>query len=133
LLIAGLRSIAIDLQSSKVLDLPAQIVNMLPWFLMILTLMVATSGVLERVVRFTPERLQPAVRRFLRAGPRLRSASPSKSTDPRRPGKKPGRSFSNLLRASDIVSRDSRPGRSRIGQGQNFAYLVRAAAGLCTG
>jgi ABC-type uncharacterized transport system permease subunit len=69
LLIAGLRSIAIDLQSSKVLDLPAQIVNMLPWFLMILTLMVATSGVLERVVRFTPERLQPAVRRFLRAGP----------------------------------------------------------------
>lgn len=68
-LIAGLRSIAIDLQSSKVLDLPAQIINMLPWFLMILTLMVATSGVLERVVHITPERLQPFVRRFLRAGP----------------------------------------------------------------
>jgi len=67
--IVGLRSIAIDLQSSRVIDLPAQIVNMLPWFLMILTLMVATSGVLERVVRYTPVRFQPAARRFLRAGP----------------------------------------------------------------
>ncbi len=67
--IVGLRSIAIDLQSSRVIDLPAQIVNMLPWFLMILTLMIATSGVLERVVRWTPERFQPVARRFLRAAP----------------------------------------------------------------
>jgi len=67
--IAGLRSIAINLQSSNVIDLPAQIVNMLPWFLMILTLMIATSGALERVVRWTPARFQPAARRFLRAAP----------------------------------------------------------------
>ncbi len=68
-LIVGLRSIAIDLQDNKVIDLPAQIVNMLPWFLMILTLLMATSGMLKRVERFTPERFKPSVRRFLRAAP----------------------------------------------------------------
>ncbi len=68
-LIVGLRSLAIDLQDNAVIDLPAQIVNMLPWFLMIVTLMFATSGVLEKVVRFTPERFKPTMRRFLRAAP----------------------------------------------------------------
>ena len=68
-LIVGLRSIAIDLQDNNVIDLPSQIVNMLPWFLMILTLLVATSGVLERVVRYTPDRFKPVMRRFLRAAP----------------------------------------------------------------
>jgi simple sugar transport system permease protein len=68
-LIVGLRSIAIDLQDSDVIDLPAQIVNMLPWFLMILTLLFATSGALQKIERFTPERFKPAVRRFLRAAP----------------------------------------------------------------
>ena len=68
-LIVGLRSVAIDLQDSDVIDLPAQIVNMLPWFLMIITLLLATSGVLERLVRFTPDRFKPTVRRFLRAAP----------------------------------------------------------------
>ncbi|NLF76260.1 MAG: ABC transporter permease [Chloroflexi bacterium] len=68
-LIVGLRSIAIDLQDSKVIDLPAQIINMLPWFLMIITLLFATSGVLARLVRYTPDRFKPTVRRFLRAAP----------------------------------------------------------------
>jgi simple sugar transport system permease protein len=68
-LIVGLRSIAIDLQDSNVIDLPTQVINMLPWFLMILTLMFATSGVLNRLVRYTPARFQPAVRRFVRAAP----------------------------------------------------------------
>ena len=68
-LIVGLRSIAIDLQDNNVIDLPSQIVNMLPWFMMIVTLMVATSGVLHKVERFTPDRLKPIVQRFLRAAP----------------------------------------------------------------
>ncbi len=68
-LIVGLRSIAIDLQDNDVIDLPSQIVNMLPWFLMIITLLVATSGVLHQLDRYTPERLKPTVRRFLRAAP----------------------------------------------------------------
>jgi len=68
-LIVGLRTVAIDLQGNHVIDLPSQIVNMLPWILMIITLMVATSGVLERVVRYAPDRFKPAVRRFLRAAP----------------------------------------------------------------
>src|SRR5690606_28725558 len=68
-LIVGLRSIAIDLQASNVISLPTQIINMLPWFLMILTLIFATSGVLEHLVRYTPARFQPTMRRFVRAAP----------------------------------------------------------------
>ncbi len=68
-LIVGLRTIAIDLQDNSVIDLPAQIINMLPWFLMIVTLLVATSGVLNRLDRYTPERFKPIVRRFTRAAP----------------------------------------------------------------
>ncbi len=68
-LIVGLRSIAIDLQDNNIIALPSQIINMLPWFLMILTLMFATSGVLHKIERFTPDRLKPTVQRFLRAAP----------------------------------------------------------------
>jgi len=68
-LIVGLRSIAIDLQDNNVIDLPSQIVNMLPWFLMIFTLLLATSGVLTRLDRYTPNRFKPVVRRFTRAAP----------------------------------------------------------------
>lgn len=68
-LIVGLRSMAIDLQDNDVIDVPSQIINMLPWFLMILTLIVATSGVLTKLDRYTPERLRPTVRRFTRAAP----------------------------------------------------------------
>jgi ABC-type uncharacterized transport system permease subunit len=66
-LIAGLGSLTIDIQKS--VDLPLQIINMLPWILMILTLMFATSGILEKIDKYTPERLRPTVRRFLRAAP----------------------------------------------------------------
>jgi len=68
-LIVGLRSVAIDLQDNNVIDLPSQIVNMLPWFLMIVTLLVATSGVLTKLERYTPERFKPMMRRFTRAAP----------------------------------------------------------------
>ena len=68
-LIVGLRSVAIDLQDSNVIDLPAQIVNMLPWTLMIITLLLATSGVLTKLDRYTPDRFKPVVRRFTRAAP----------------------------------------------------------------
>jgi general nucleoside transport system permease protein len=68
-LIVGLRSVAMDLQDNATIDLPSQIVNMLPWFLMIVTLMVATSGILYKIDKYTPERLKPMVQRFLRAAP----------------------------------------------------------------
>lgn len=68
-LIVGLRSVAIELQDNNVIDLPSQIINMLPWFLMIVTLLVATSGVLTRLDRYTPDRFKPVVRRFTRAAP----------------------------------------------------------------
>ncbi|NDJ78810.1 MAG: ABC transporter permease [Chloroflexi bacterium] len=66
-LIVGLRSVAMDLQGT--IDLPSQVFNMLPWFLMIVTLMIATSGVLEKVDRYMPAALKPTMRRFLRAAP----------------------------------------------------------------
>ncbi len=68
-LIVGLRSVAIDLQDNNVIDLPAQIVNMLPWTLMIITLLLATSGVLTKLDRYTPERFKPMMQRFTRAAP----------------------------------------------------------------
>lgn len=68
-LIVGLRTVAIDLQKSETIDLPSQIVNMLPWVLMILALLFATSGVLKKVVRYTPDPLKPFVQRFVRAAP----------------------------------------------------------------
>jgi ABC-type uncharacterized transport system permease subunit len=68
-LIAGLRSVAISLQDSSVINLPTQIINMLPWFLMILTLLMATSGVLKKLDRYTPRQFKPVVQRFLRAAP----------------------------------------------------------------
>ena len=68
-LIVGLRSVAIDLQDNNVIDLPAQIVNMLPWTLMIITLLLATSGVLTKLDRYTPDRFKPMMRRFTRAAP----------------------------------------------------------------
>ena len=51
-LIVGLRSIAIDLQDNDVIDLPSQIVNMLPWFLMIITLLVMSlvAGIIGLIV-----------------------------------------------------------------------------------
>ncbi|MBN2305999.1 MAG: hypothetical protein JXQ72_16070, partial [Anaerolineae bacterium] len=68
-LIVGLRSIAIDLQDSDTINLPTHVINMLPWFMMIVTLLVATSGILSRIDRYTPERFKPIVRRFVRAAP----------------------------------------------------------------
>lgn len=68
-LIVGLRTIAIDLQQDAIIDVPTQIINMLPWLAMILTLTIATSGVLNRLEKYAPPALRPTVQRFVRAAP----------------------------------------------------------------
>jgi len=68
-LIVGLRALALYLQRQNQLNLPIHIINMTPWFLMLLTLMFVASGVAEYIVVALPQRWQSSVRRFLRSDP----------------------------------------------------------------
>lgn len=70
-LIVGLRTVALYLQREDLLGLPVQIINLTPWILMLITLMVVSSEALQDfVVRYvTPGPLKGSVRRFLRSRP----------------------------------------------------------------
>lgn len=68
-LIVGLRAFALYLQRQQQLDLPIHIINMTPWFLMLVTLMFVASGFAEYLLVLLPERMKPAARRFLRSDP----------------------------------------------------------------
>lgn len=67
-LFVGLRTVAGNIQSSD-LDIPVTMVNALPWVLMILTLLVVSSGGIERLVRVMPRAIQQRLRSFLRSDP----------------------------------------------------------------
>ncbi|GAB4307641.1 MAG: ABC transporter permease [Phototrophicales bacterium] len=66
-LFAVLRRVVADLQST--VDFPLVLLNTLPWVLMILTLMMVSSGTLERLTRLLPVRLQRQFRNVLRSDP----------------------------------------------------------------
>jgi simple sugar transport system permease protein len=66
-LFTGLRALASVIQQST--DLPLVLVNAVPWVLMILTLLMVSSGTVERLLRVTPKRLQGALRNVLRSKP----------------------------------------------------------------
>lgn len=68
-LIIGLGQLALYLQRQQGLDVPVHILNMLPWLMMLLTLMFAVSGAAERLARILPVRMRPAVSRWLRSDP----------------------------------------------------------------
>ncbi|MFP4323728.1 MAG: ABC transporter permease [Anaerolineales bacterium] len=68
-LIVGLRALALYLQRQDQLTLPVHVINMTPWFLMLLTLMFVASGFAERLLVFVPPPWRPAARRFLRSDP----------------------------------------------------------------
>ncbi|HLA44543.1 MAG TPA: ABC transporter permease [Aggregatilineales bacterium] len=68
-LIRGLGALALYLQTQDQLDLPIHIINMVPWLLMLLTLMFVASGVADYLVVLMPESWRPAARRFLRSDP----------------------------------------------------------------
>ena len=67
LLYASLRTLASVLQQQT--DLPVVLLNMVPWILMILTLLAVNSGFVGRLERAAPRRYKPLVRAMLRSEP----------------------------------------------------------------
>lgn len=59
-LFAGLRILASTIQQTT--DFPLVLVNAVPWVLMILTLLMVSSGAVDWLMRFTPRRLRWVVR-----------------------------------------------------------------------
>ena len=68
-LFAGLRALSSAIQRSPDIDIPLVLLNMLPWVLMILTLLLVSSGALERLLRLLPERLRGGFRGVLQSNP----------------------------------------------------------------
>lgn len=66
-LFAGLRALASTIQQQT--DLPLVLVNMVPWVLMILTLLLVSSGAVQRLLQVTPGPLQRVLRNVLRSEP----------------------------------------------------------------
>ncbi len=67
-LFAALRSLSSAIQRSDV-DFPVTLLNALPWALMIVTLVLVSSGAVERITRVLPRPLQRRMRAFLRSDP----------------------------------------------------------------
>ena len=67
-LYAGLRALASEIQRSDI-DIPLVLLNMLPWILMVLTLMMVSSGGVERILRLFPPRVRNRLRNILRSDP----------------------------------------------------------------
>ncbi|QPC83802.1 ABC transporter permease [Phototrophicus methaneseepsis] len=67
-LFAGLRAVAGAIQSTDI-AIPVTILNGLPWLLMIATLLVVSSGGIERLLRILPTSMQHRLRSLLRSDP----------------------------------------------------------------
>lgn len=68
-LIVGLRSLALYLQREDTIELPVHILNMIPWLLMLLTLIFVASGFANYLVAILPKNWQGSARHFLRSDP----------------------------------------------------------------
>jgi simple sugar transport system permease protein len=68
-LFAGLRSLSSAIQRSPDIQIPLVLLNGLPWVLMIITLVLVSSGVIERILSVLPRPLQKWTRNFLRSDP----------------------------------------------------------------
>jgi simple sugar transport system permease protein len=68
-LFAGLRALASTIQSSPNIAIPVQLLNGVPWLLMIVTLLLVSSGSIERLLRILPRPAQRWTRNFLRSDP----------------------------------------------------------------
>jgi general nucleoside transport system permease protein len=67
-LFAGLRSMSSAIQRSDI-NFPVTLLNALPWLLMIFTLVLVSSGTVERLTRVLPRGMQQRMRAFLRSEP----------------------------------------------------------------
>ncbi|MGB1288319.1 MAG: ABC transporter permease subunit, partial [Aggregatilineales bacterium] len=68
-LFAGLRAVASGIQRDPNLEIPIVLLNMLPWILMIVTLMLVSTGWIDRLLRILPAPLQRQMRTILRSDP----------------------------------------------------------------
>lgn len=66
-LLVALRALASTIQRTT--DIPLVLINGVPWVLMILTLLLVSSGLLERLLRLLPEGVQNRLRAVLRSDP----------------------------------------------------------------
>lgn len=67
-LFAGLRAVAGSFQGTG-LSIPVPVLNSLPWVLMIVTLLLVSSGAIERLLRILPRGMQYRLRNVLRSDP----------------------------------------------------------------
>ncbi len=68
-LFAGLRALASVIQRSPDITIPVVLLNGVPWLLMIVTLLLVSSGAVERLLRVLPRPAQKWMRNFLRSDP----------------------------------------------------------------
>lgn len=68
-LFAALRALASVIQRDPNIDIPIVLLNTLPWVLMIVTLVLVSSGTIERLLRILPRPLQNRLRYILRSDP----------------------------------------------------------------
>lgn len=68
-LFAGLRAMASVIQRDPNIDIPLVLLNTLPWVLMIVTLVLVSSGTIDRLLKILPRPIQVQLRSFLRSDP----------------------------------------------------------------
>ncbi|MBI5669653.1 MAG: ABC transporter permease [Chloroflexi bacterium] len=68
-LFAGLRVLATVIQRSPDVNIPVVLLNGVPWLLMIVTLLLVSSGSIERLMHVLPRPVQKWSRNFLRSDP----------------------------------------------------------------
>ncbi len=68
-LFAGLRSLASVIQRTPGIEINITLLNAAPWVLMIITLLLVSSGALERLLQVLPRPLQKPLRGILRSDP----------------------------------------------------------------
>jgi simple sugar transport system permease protein len=68
-LFAGLRSVASAIQRDPSIQIPLVLLNALPWVLMLVTLMLVSSGVIDRLLRLLPAGVQQRFRQVLLSQP----------------------------------------------------------------
>lgn len=68
-LFAVLRALSSAIQRSPDIQIPLVLLNMLPWLLMIATLILVSSGAIDRLLSIMPRPLQKWTRNFLRSDP----------------------------------------------------------------
>jgi simple sugar transport system permease protein len=68
-LFAALRALSAAIQRNPDMHVSPVLLNMLPWILMIFTLVLVSGGVIERLLRVMPRPMQRWTRNFLRSDP----------------------------------------------------------------